>query len=91
MNDLLNKLSFWLVKQLDKLKMSNPFLYTLVQGVLVLLILGISSNLIQIPTPEWCLPFLHEIGLESNKFLLIGLLSALSGGIGLHTSKRLNK
>ena len=42
MNDLLNKLSFWLVKQLDKLKMSNPFLYTLVQGVLVLLILGVS-------------------------------------------------
>lgn len=91
MNDLLNKLSLWIVKQLDKLKMSNPILFVFVQAILVAFAGLLNNGSIVIPTPDILGNILLVFGIDSLNGLLTGFVIALISLMGLHTTAFLKK
>lgn len=91
MNELLNKLSLWIVKQLDKLKMSNPILFVFVQAILVAFAGLLNNGSIVIPTPEFLGNILIVFGIDSVNGLFTGFVIALISLMGLHTTAFLNK
>jgi hypothetical protein len=68
MIQLLENLAVFIAKQLDKLKVSNPIVFVLVQGVLVTLSGLFATDAINIPTPESILAFLNIL---SKHFLIL--------------------
>ena len=68
MIQLLENVAVFIAKQLDKLKVSNPIVFVLVQGVLVTLSGLFATDAINIPTPESILAFLNIL---SKHFLIL--------------------
>ncbi len=91
MQDLLNKISLWIVKQLDKLKMTNPILFVFVQAILVAIAGLLNSGSLVIPTPLFLEKYLLAFGIESINGLFTGLIVAVISLMGLHTSAFLKK
>lgn len=86
MYNVIEKLSLWIVKQLDKLKIKNPILFVLFQALLVAVAGLLNSGTIVIPTPEFLGKILFVIGIDSINGFLTGLLVAVMALMGLHTS-----
>ena len=55
--ELIKKVSMWLAMQLDKLKVANPVIFLIVQGILMALFTAFATNTLNLPTPEWPTPF----------------------------------
>lgn len=77
MDAIIKQISLFLAKQLDKLKMSSPIIFLVVQGALITISSLISSDAVTIPTPE----FILKLGLNLDAIftaLFVGLTALLS-------------
>lgn len=88
---LLENLTGWLAVQLDKLKISNPLVFMLLQGLLVTLAGLFSMGKIEIPTGETLLSVLTFIGVSDINTLVTGFLVTLSALLGSRTTYYINK
>jgi len=86
MYNVIEKISLWIVKQLDKLKMSNPILFVLTQALLVAFAGLLNSGTIVIPTPSILAKFLPILSVDSVNGLITGILVATMALMGLHTT-----
>lgn len=72
----------WIAAQLDKVKVPNPFLFLVIQGVLGILLASLNQDVINIPTPEIVgkiLSFIEIDNLDNFFQLLIGAVMAAIG------------
>jgi len=91
MIQLLENVAVFIAKQLDKLKVSNPIVFVLVQGVLVTLSGLFATDAINIPTPESILSFLNFVGITDLDSAITGVLVTLLALIGARTTSFKNK
>lgn len=86
MYNVIEKVSLWIVKQLDALKMSSPILFVLTQALLVAFAGLLNSGSVIIPTPVFLGKFLLVFGIADINSLLTGILVATMALMGLHTT-----
>lgn len=83
---VINNVSIWLAKQLDKLKVKNPVAFIAIQSVLLVLFGLFVNDTINLPNPELVVKLLGLIGLETLDQLVIGLLGGIIAIIGPRTT-----
>lgn len=84
--NLLNSLIKWLASQLDKLKIKNPIVFFVTQGLLITVNGLFINDTININTPSFVEKLLGLVGLDSIDTLVILLLSGLIAAIGPRTT-----
>lgn len=91
MVQVLENVAIFLAKQLDKLKVSNPIIFVLLQGVLVTLSGLFATDAINLQTPESLLGILNFVGIADIDSAITGLLVTLLALIGTRTTSLKNK
>ena len=91
MVQVLENVAIFLAKQLDKLKVSNPIIFVLLQGVLVTLSGLFATDAINLQTPEILLGILNFVGIADIDSAITGLLVTLLALIGTRTTSFKNK
>jgi len=89
--EIIAKLQEWLAKQLDKLKVSNPVVFLLTQGVLVLLYGLIDDRTILIPTPDIIAKMIGIFGFQDLNSLISVVILGTMALVGSRTTSFLNK
>jgi hypothetical protein len=85
------KIAKWLASQLDKLKLSNPLLFVVVQAILVVFVGLLENQTIVIPTPEFIGKILTIFGIESINGFIMGVLVIVIALQGTRTAKFMKK
>jgi hypothetical protein len=91
MVELLENVAAFLAKQLDKLKVSNPIVFVLVQGVLVTLSGLFATDGINLATPESLLGILNFLGITDIDSAITGVLVSLLALVGTRTTSFIKK
>lgn len=86
MKNLMENLTAFLAKQLDKLKISNPVVFVIVQAVLIAISGLFATNAINIPTPEVLSGLFNFIGISDLDALIGGVLVAVIALTGARTT-----
>lgn len=83
---IINSLTKWLAVQLDKLKISNPIVFYVVQGTLITITGLFVNDTINIATPDIVAKILNLVGIGDIDTLIIMVLTALVASIGPRTT-----
>ena len=85
--EILRKLSQWLAVQLDKLKVTSPVVFLVIQGVLMALFTAFTTNTLNLPTPEWLGKILGAVGLVDLDGVFTTVLGLLLATVSPRTSQ----
>lgn len=85
--EILRKLSQWLAVQLDKLKVTSPVAFLVIQGVLMALFTAFTTNTLNLPTPEWLGKILGAVGLVDLDGVFTTVLGLLLATVSPRTSQ----
>jgi hypothetical protein len=85
--ELIKKVSMWLAMQLDKLKVVNPVIFLIVQGILMALFTAFVTNTLNLPTPEWLAKVFSAVGLSDLDTLFTTILGLLVATVSPRTAQ----
>lgn len=85
--EILKNVSRWLAVQLDKLKVTSPVVFLVIQGVLMALFTAFATNTLNLPTPEWVGKILSTVGLVDLDGVFTTMLGLLLATVSPRTSQ----